>query len=91
MAIRLQPGRVKKTRTSRHKNVIGPRVRSARLALRPVVSQDDVSGRLARVGVQMTQASLSKLENRQRYAMDYEIAALAKVLKVKVAWLFGEI
>jgi hypothetical protein len=40
--------------------------------------------------VQFNQASLSKLENRQRYAMDYEIAALAKALKVKVGWLFGE-
>ena len=56
----------------------------------PEVSQEDLCGRLARHGIQLTQASLSKLENRQRYAMDYEVAALAKVLKVSIGWLFAE-
>ncbi len=79
-----------KTRESKYKNVIGSRVRLARLAIRPGVSQDDLSGRLARAGVQITQTSLSKLENRQRYVMDYEALALAKVLKVSVARLYGE-
>lgn len=81
---------MKKTRASPFKNVIGHRVRTARLAMEPEVTQEDLCGRLARQGVQFTQASLSKLENRQRYAMDYEIAALAKALRVKVGWLFGE-
>ena len=81
---------MKRTRESKYKNVIGSRVRLARLAIRPVVSQDDLSGRLARAGIQITQTSLSKLENRQRYVMDYEALALAKVLKVSVAWLYGE-
>jgi hypothetical protein len=56
--------------------------------MKPPVSQEDLSGRLARLGVQITQTSLSKLENRQRYVMDYEIAALAKALRVTVASLF---
>jgi hypothetical protein len=58
--------------------------------MKPPVSQEDLSGRLARFGVQITQTSLSKLENRRRYVMDYEAAALAKVLKVSVGWLYGE-
>lgn len=70
--------------------MVGGRVRSARLASKPAVSQEDLCGRLARLGIQMTQSSLSKLENRQRYVMDYEIVALAKALKVRVEWLFGE-
>ena len=81
---------MKKTRTSKFKNVIGERVRLARTAKKPPVSQEDLSGRLARLGVQITQTSLSKLENRQRYVMDYEAQALAKALKVTVAWLYGE-
>ena len=81
---------MKKTRQSKYKNVIGERVRLARLAMIPPVSQDDLSGRLARAGIQITQTSLSKLENRQRYVMDYEAQALAKALKVSVAWLYGE-
>jgi hypothetical protein len=56
----------------------------------PGVSQEDLSGRLARRGIQITQTSLSKIENRTRYVMDYEAAALAKVLKVSIAWLYGE-
>jgi arginine repressor len=58
--------------------------------MKPPVSQEDLSGRLARLGIQITQTSLSKLENKQRYVMDYEAVAIAKVLKIKVSWLFGE-
>lgn len=82
--------RVKKTRQSRYKNIIGHRVRQARIALSPRVSQEDLSGKLARLGVQITQTSISKIENRTRYIMDYEAAALAKVLKVSVGWLLGK-
>ena len=57
---------------------------------RPPISQEDLSGRLARLGVQVTQTSLSKLENRQRYVMDYEAAAIAKALKVSLTWLFED-
>jgi HTH-type transcriptional regulator, cell division transcriptional repressor len=81
---------VKKTRQSKYRNVIGPRVRLARENMKPRVSQDDLSGRLARLGVQITQTSLSKLESRDRYVLDYEVAAIAKALRVTVAWLFGE-
>jgi hypothetical protein len=38
----------------------------------------------------MSQASLSKLESRQRYILDYEVAALAKALRVEVRWFFGD-
>lgn len=81
---------MKKTRQSKYKNVIGPRVRLAREKLRPLVSQEDLSGRLAGLRVRITQESLSKLETGQRYVMDYEAIALAKALKVSVEWLFGE-
>lgn len=59
--------------------------------MNPPVTQDDLAGRLARLGVQMTQTSLSKLENRQRYVMDYEVQALSRALKVSLDWLFGEL
>jgi arginine repressor len=81
---------VKKTRASEFKNVIGERVRLARRAMRPRVSQEDLSGRLAARGIQITQTGISKLENRQRYVMDYEALAIAKVLRVSVGWLYGE-
>jgi hypothetical protein len=58
--------------------------------MKPAVSQEDLSGRLAAKGIQITQTGISKLETRQRYVMDYEVAAIAKVLRVSVSWLFGE-
>lgn len=56
----------------------------------PKVSQEDLSGKLARLGVQITQTSISKIESRTRYVMDYEAAAIAKALKTTVGALFGE-
>jgi len=58
--------------------------------MRPSVSQEDLSVRLAAKGIQITQTGISKLENRQRYVMDYEELAIAKALRVSVSWLFGE-
>ncbi len=81
---------MKKTRQAKEKNIVGSKVRSARLAMKPKVSQEDLCGRLARLGVQMNQTAISQLENQERYLLDYEIAALAKALKVKVSVLFGE-
>jgi len=81
---------VKKTRQIQQKNAIGEKVRLARMEMNPRVSQEDLSGRLAALGVQITQTSISKIESGSRYVMDYEALAIAKALKVTVAWLFGE-
>jgi len=48
------------------------------------------AGRLAARGITLDQTAISRIENRDRYLMDYEIAAIAKSLRVSVAWLFGE-
>jgi hypothetical protein len=34
--------------------------------------------------------TISRIENRARYIMDYEISAVAAALKTSVAVLFGE-
>ena len=82
---------MKRTRAlSQPKNAIGKRVRQARLLLSPRVSQEDLSGKLAALGVQITQTGISKIESGTRYVMDYEVQAIAKALTVSVAWLYGE-
>ena len=81
---------VKKTHRAKKKNLVGGRVRLARYRLEPKVSQDDLSGRLARQGVTIDRSGISKIESFERYVMDYEAAALAKALRVSVAWLYGE-
>ncbi len=57
--------------------------------MKPPISQDDLSGRLARKGIQITQTSLSKLENHDRSVLDYELVAIADCLKVSLDWLCG--
>jgi len=81
---------MKKTSKATKKNIIGARVREARLKRQPAVSQDDLAGRLAGQGVIMDRTAVSRIESQARYVMDYEAAAIARALKVSVAWLFGE-
>ena len=81
---------MKKTRKHAARNLVGPKVRKARLRLNPEVSQDDLAGRLAAQGVLLDRSAISRIENQERYLMDYEIAAIAKCLKVSVGELFGE-
>jgi transcriptional regulator with XRE-family HTH domain len=71
------------------KNVIGRRVAEARARLRPPVTQDALSGRVAALGIQLDRAAIAKIENGHRRIYDYEVKALAKALNVKVSWLFG--
>ena len=79
-----------KTSAFAARNQIGARVRQARLRCSPPVSQEDLAGRLAVRGVSLDRSAISRIENRTRYLMDYEIAAIARSLKVTVGWLFGE-
>lgn len=73
------------------KNVVGSRVRIARRRLHPPLSQEDLSGRLAARGITIDRSGISKIENGERYLMDYEVLALAKCLDVPVGWLFGSV
>ena len=81
---------MKKTRKAQKRNVIGRRVKEARQRLNPVVSQDDLAGRLSRFGILLDRSAVSRIESQTRYVMDYEAAAIARALKVSVGWLFGE-
>ena len=45
---------------------------------------------LAVRGISLDRSAISRIENRERYLMDYEISAIARSLKVSVGWLFGE-
>jgi len=71
------------------KNIVGKRVAEARRKCRPRVTQDDLSGRLARNGIQLDRAAIAKIETNQRGVLDYELKALAAALGVEVVWLLG--
>ncbi len=72
------------------KNIVGLRVRQTRRIANPHITQLDLVARLQLGGLSIDQSALSKLENGQRPVTDIEVAALAKALKVSVAWLLGE-
>jgi hypothetical protein len=71
------------------KNIVSRRVAQARRACEPPLTQDDLSGRLARIGVQLDRAAIAKIENNYRRVLDYEVKALAEVLGVDASWLLG--
>jgi transcriptional regulator with XRE-family HTH domain len=81
---------MKKTRKAHGRNILGSRIRKARLKCKPPVSQEDLAGRLASQGILLDRSALSRIEGEERYLMDYEIAAIARALKIEIAWLFGE-
>jgi len=81
---------MKQTIKAKQRNIIGARVRQARQKRNPKVSQDDLAGKLAAQGILLDRTAISRIENQSRYAMDYEVAAIARALKVTVAWLVGE-
>ena len=72
------------------KNIIGRRVAEARRRSKPALTQDSLSGRLARLGIQLDRAAIAKIENDHRHVLDYELKALAGVLGVEVNWLLGD-
>jgi hypothetical protein len=72
------------------KNIIGRRVAKARRDCSPALTQDALSGRLARRGIQLDRAAIAKIENGLRHVLDYELKALAEVLEAEVNWLLGD-
>ena len=71
------------------KNIVGKRIAEARRRFSPTLTQDALSGKLARLGVQLDRAAIAKIENNHRHVLDYELKALAHVLAVDVSWLLG--
>lgn len=58
------------------------------MAANPKITQDDMAGRLARQGLQLSQPQIAKIESGQRPLLDFEVAAFAKALKVPIQALF---
>ena len=62
-----------------------PAFTEARQKLR--LSQSDLAARLQIAGVIIERDSISRIEIGTRFVADYEVAALARALKVSVEWL----
>jgi transcriptional regulator with XRE-family HTH domain len=79
------------TVTPQKANIVGSRVREARLRAKPSITQEDLVARLQVHGLtQIDQAKISRIESGARPVYDYEIVPLAKALGVSIGWLLGE-
>lgn len=71
------------------RNIVGKRVKEARQLCCPPLTQDQLSGKLAATGVQLDRVAIAKIETGTRCTFDFEVKALAKILKVDANWLLG--
>jgi HTH-type transcriptional regulator, cell division transcriptional repressor len=76
--------------SNRGTNVLGSRIRQGRESLKPPLTQNDLAAKMGVLGVDVDRPTVTRIEAGKRYLRDYEIVVIAKVLKVSVAWLFGE-
>ncbi|RRJ94639.1 XRE family transcriptional regulator [Opitutaceae bacterium TAV4] len=79
---------MKKTTAIKGRNLIGAQVRRIRLSLEPKVTLEDMAGRLAARGVFLDRSAIGRIENNERYVLDYEAVAFADALGVGIADLF---
>lgn len=80
---------MKNTNDSPERNIVGRRLRQLRLARTPAVTLEDLAGRLAARGVRLDRSAIGRIENQNRYVLDYELKALAAALRVTVADFFS--
>lgn len=71
-------------------NLIGARVKKARAAASPPLTQDQLSKRLSKLGVSIDRAGIAKIETGIRGVLDIELVAISKALSVTVLWLLGQ-
>lgn len=71
-------------------NLIGKRVKQARNAAQPPLTQEALSKELAKLGVLIDRAGIAKIETGIRGVLDFELVALAKVLNVEITWLLKD-
>ncbi|MBE6915842.1 MAG: helix-turn-helix transcriptional regulator [Ruminococcaceae bacterium] len=69
------------------KNICGDRVHEARCKLR--MTQSDLAAKLQLSDIIIERDSVSRIELGTRFVTDYEVRALANILKVSPLWLLG--
>lgn len=70
------------------RNITGPTIRRIRLQADPHITQEDMAGRLANLGLQFNQSQIAKIESGDRPIADFELAAIAKALRVRIEVFF---
>ena len=71
------------------RNISGRCIAEARGHARPPLTQEELSGKLALLGIQLDRAAVAKIESDRRGVLDFELKAIAEALEVSVDWLLG--
>jgi len=69
------------------RNLSGKRIQSARRQREPKLSQNDLARELQVLGFRIERSAIAKIESGTRPVNDLELAAIASILGVSVAWL----
>jgi transcriptional regulator with XRE-family HTH domain len=70
------------------KNITGQRIKKARKGVK--ITQMELAARLQVLVVMIDRSGIAKIETGRRPVSDIEIAAIAKILDIEVAWLFKD-
>ena len=68
-------------------NIVGPRVKQARLSKKPRMTQAELAIKLQILDWDIDRFGISKIERGDRQVIDKELLLLAKALDVSVSWL----
>lgn len=71
-----------------NRNIVGDKI--SRLRKSKHIKQCEFAAELQRLGMDIGESSLSRLEGQQRLVQDFEIPILARALGVSVQWLLDE-
>jgi transcriptional regulator with XRE-family HTH domain len=71
-------------------NIVGDRVKLARLQYKPKLTQSDLAIKLELDGWYVGRAGIAKIEIGIRQVKDIEVKKLANALNVTISWLLGE-
>lgn len=58
--------------------------------MRKPITQEELSAKLALLGIRIDRAAIAKVESNRRRVLDFELKAFACVLGVTVDWLLGD-
>lgn len=78
---------MKRIRENEKANIIGERIKEARI--KAGLSQQELSNKLELMAVYVCRGSVSRVENGERAVTDIEIDAISQVLNVSLDYLFG--
>jgi transcriptional regulator with XRE-family HTH domain len=72
------------------KNVVGRKVKLARMLKNPPMTQQELATQLQLVGFEINRSGIAKIEAGIRQVRDVEALRLAEALQVEISWLFED-